>query len=60
MSTSLSSFVDNLSEISNKSCSDKKWKSECEFKGYENYIWTLERMWTLMCVAIKKKESENQ
>ena len=33
MSTSLSSLVDNLSEISGKKCKDENCKSECDFIG---------------------------
>ena len=33
MSTSLSKFVDNLSEIHSKKYRNKNGKSECEFKG---------------------------
>ena len=36
MSTSLSSLVDNLSEIYNKKCVDKNRKSECEFIELKN------------------------
>ena len=36
MATSLSNFVDNLSEISNKKCRDKSCKSKCDFIGIEN------------------------
>ena len=36
ISTSLTHYVDNLSEIYNKNCSDKNCKSECEFKGFKS------------------------
>ena len=36
MSTSLSSLVDNLSEIYSKKCKDENCKSECDFIGYKN------------------------
>ena len=36
MSTSLSSLVDNLSEIYSKKCIDKNYKSKCDFIGLEN------------------------
>ena len=36
MSTSLSSLVDNLSEVYNKKCIDKNCKSQCEFIEVKN------------------------
>ena len=36
MSTSLSSLVDNLSEIYSKKCRDKNCKSSCDFIGLKN------------------------
>ena len=36
MSTSLSSLVDNLSEIYSKKCKDENCKSECDFIGLKN------------------------
>ena len=36
MATSLSNFVDNLSEIYNKKCRDKSCRSKCDFIGTEN------------------------
>ena len=36
MSTSLLTLAVNLSEIHSKKCRDKKWKSECQFKGLKN------------------------
>ena len=36
MATSLSNFVDNLSEIYNKKCRDKSCRSKCDFIGIEN------------------------
>ena len=36
MSTSLSSLLDNLSEIYSKKCKDENCKSECDFIGLKN------------------------
>ena len=36
MSTSLSSLVDNLSEIYIEKCRDKNYKSKCDFIGLKN------------------------
>ena len=36
MSTSLSSLVDNLSEIYSKKCRDKNCESKCDFIGFKN------------------------
>ena len=36
MSTSLSSLVGNLFEISNKKCKDKNCESKCDFIGIKN------------------------
>ena len=40
MSNSLSSLVDNLSEIYSKKCRDKNGESKCDFMGLKiiNYI----------------------
>ena len=36
MSTSLSSLIDNLSEIYSKKCRDKNCESKCDFIGFKN------------------------
>ena len=39
MSTSLSSFTDDLSEIYNKKCRNKNCESECDFVGVKKDKW---------------------